>query len=77
MYPIYVGEWHPIIKDIPHQIIAIFTVCKAKTTDVKLSEEHDSYEWIDPGDVKKFNFMPPDDQVVARYAQWLKGRPVA
>jgi 8-oxo-dGTP diphosphatase len=72
LYPIYVGEWRPVIKDVPHQIIAIFTVCKAKTKNIKLSEEHDDYKWVDPGKLSKLTFMPPDDNVIERYADWYE-----
>ena len=74
LYPIYVGEWRPEIRGIPHQIVAIFTVCKAKTTDVKLSEEHDDFKWINPHSPKGVTFMPPDDEVVRRYADWISGK---
>ncbi len=70
--PIYVGEWRPVIKGISTQIIAIFTVCKAKTTEVKLSEEHDDYKWVHPSSPGDTVFMVPDDMVVARLAKWLK-----
>ena len=72
LYPIYVGEWSPTIKGQKCHIVAIFSVCRAKTAEVKLSEEHDSFAWIDPREVKKFPFMPPDDKVLDRYAEWLK-----
>jgi len=72
LYPIFVGEWYPTIGGKKHHIVAVFTVCEAKTTKVKLSIEHDDYQWIDPNDVKQFPFMPPDDQVVGRYAKWQK-----
>lgn len=65
--PFYIGEWHPIIKGVKHQIIAIFTVCKAKVTEVKLSEEHDDYRWVGANDLKDINFMDPDDKVLERY----------
>ncbi|MGH7157169.1 MAG: NUDIX domain-containing protein [Candidatus Saccharimonadales bacterium] len=71
LHPIYVGEWRPVIKGIPHQIIAIFTVCKAKTKKVTLSEEHDDHRWVDPKDIKGINIMEPDDKVILRYATWL------
>src|SRR6187431_844175 len=29
--PVHVGEWRPIIRDVPHQIIAIFMLCRAET----------------------------------------------
>jgi 8-oxo-dGTP diphosphatase len=66
-YPIYVGEWRPKIKDVQLQIIAIFTVCKAKTTKVVLSDEHDDYKWVDQVSMKKLKFMDPDDKVLERY----------
>jgi 8-oxo-dGTP diphosphatase len=71
LHPIYVGEWRPVIKSEPYQIIAIFTVCKAEATDVRLSEEHDDYKWIDPKNPGKLTIMTPDDEVIARYANWL------
>jgi 8-oxo-dGTP diphosphatase len=76
LYPIYVGEWWPTIKGKKHHIVAVFSVCQAKTSDVKLSEEHEDFKWISPKDTKKYDFMAPDDKVVERYAQWLnKGTP--
>ena len=62
-YPLYVGEWQPIIKGTPTQIVAVFMVCRAKSTDVKLGPDADAYEWIDPRDYKKFRLMDPDDKV--------------
>ncbi|MDB5185647.1 MAG: 7,8-dihydro-8-oxoguanine triphosphatase [Candidatus Saccharibacteria bacterium] len=76
-YPLYVGEWHPDIKGIPHQIIAIFMVCKAKTTEVHLSSEHDEYLWIDPTKYADYNFMTPDDEVIARLNQWQQSSSAA
>lgn len=70
LYPIYIGEWRPIIKGVPHQIIAIFTVCKAKTKEVKLSVEHDNYQWIESDQYKKFDIMDPEPEVIKRYNQW-------
>ena len=65
--PLYVGEWCPNIRGTKHQIIAIFTICKAKSTEVILSEEHDAYKWIDAKDLKDINFMDPDDKVLERF----------
>lgn len=70
-HPIFVGEWRPIIKEIPHQIIAIFTVCKAKHKRVRLSEEHDDYKWVKPHAPGKISIMEPDDLVIQRLAQWF------
>jgi|SRR3989344_5181619 len=70
LFPIYVGEWRPVIRGRPHQIIAIFTVCKAKTTRIKLSDEHDGYEWILPKEAKNFDIMDPEPEVIKRYSKW-------
>mgnify|MGYP003587893100 FL=1 len=62
--PLYVGEWTPVIKGIPTQIIAVFILCKALTENVVLSDEHDDFAWILPASRTKYTFMPPDDKVV-------------
>lgn len=38
--------------------------CRAKTTDVKVSDEHDEFIWINPDDRGDYNVMEPDDKVV-------------
>lgn len=69
--PLYVGEWRPVIKGTPNQIVAIFFVCTPKTTDVKLSTEHDDFQWIDPAKRSDFDIMDPEDKVIDLYAQLL------
>lgn len=62
--PLYVGEWHPVIRDVPHQIIAIFMECYSDTVDVRLSSEHDEFAWIKPADRSSYDMMEPDCFVV-------------
>jgi len=69
LYPIYVGEWSPIINGVKCHIVALFSVCKAKSTEVKLSFEHDDYKWIDPKDIDKYPMMDMEPEVVNRYTQ--------
>jgi 8-oxo-dGTP diphosphatase len=64
LYPLFVGEWRPVIRDVPHQIIAIFVVCRAVDGKVVLSEEHDHYKWIQPKTHPKYHMMEPDDEVL-------------
>ena len=71
LHPIYIGEWWPTIKGKKHHIVAVFSVCHAKTTDVRLSEEHDNFKWIAPHEAHKHPFMPPDDKVIERYADLI------
>ncbi len=65
--PVYVGEWRPVIKGIPRQIIAIFMVCTPITKQVRLSEEHDKFVWVSPADRNKYDLMDPDRDVIDTY----------
>lgn len=67
--PIYVGEWHPVIKGVQNQIIALFVVCKVDTQKkVALSEEHDQFVWLAKGEAPKDGLiMSPDDEVLKTY----------
>lgn len=69
-YPIYVGEWRPVIRDVPHQIVATFMVCKPKSDKITLSTEHDDYKWIIPSERANYDLMDPEDKVIDRYADW-------
>lgn len=63
--PLYVGEWSPVIRNIPHQIIAIFMLCSVKTDSVTLSKEHDRHAWIKPTAQNNYNMMmSPDSDVI-------------
>jgi 8-oxo-dGTP diphosphatase len=70
--PLYVGEWRPKVKGVQYQIIAIFVVCRAKSKDVVLSEEHDHYVWLDPAKRTQVDLMEPDCYVVDTYAARVK-----
>lgn len=65
--PLYVAEWSPVIRGVKTQIVAVFFLCHAKTTEVRLSDEHDDYQWVDPEEVEKFNVLEPEDKVIATY----------
>lgn len=68
LYPVFVGEWRPVIKGVQHQIVAVFVACKAKNTEVKLSEEHDKYIWIAPVSRHDYDIVDPDGEVIDAYA---------
>ena len=65
--PLYVGEWFPVIKGVPNQIVAVFFVCKAAAGEVRLSEEHDDFQWISADDAAKYDLMDPEDKVLREY----------
>lgn len=67
--PLHVGEWQPIINGVPHQIIAMFMLCRAHTANTILSDEHDEALWIDPGEYKKYDLMAPEDEVIKAFVE--------
>jgi 8-oxo-dGTP diphosphatase len=71
LYPVQVGEWHPVIKGRPHQIIAIFMACRVKAGTISLSQEHDQFEWINPKQRAHYNIMNPDREVIDTYLKRL------
>ena len=73
--PIYVGEWHPVIKGEEVQIIALFFECAAKSGEVKLSQDHDDYKWVplDGEEYKNYKLVPPNDIILQEYIDRLRG----
>lgn len=65
--PLFVSEWFPVIKAVPHQIVAIFFACKASTTTVTLSQEHDHYLWIHPNDIQNYELTSSDRQAIQKW----------
>lgn len=56
--PFFVNEWRPVVREEEWQIVGIFFRCDTHTAEVKLSEDHDTFEWIDPADFAKYNIIP-------------------
>ncbi len=67
LQPLCVDEWWPTIRAIPHHVIAMFILCKVKTTKVTLSDEHDHYQWISLTESGAYDIMPPEDKVIEAY----------
>lgn len=55
--PFFVNEWRPVVKGEQWQIVGTFFVCEATSAKVVLSDDHDSFEWIDPNDYKNYNLI--------------------
>ncbi len=64
--PLYVGEWWPVIKDVPHHIVALYMTCRVANTSVTLSDEHDAFAWVGEDDSGNYQIMSPDDTAVTR-----------
>ncbi|HSW80697.1 MAG TPA: NUDIX domain-containing protein [Candidatus Saccharimonadales bacterium] len=69
LYPVYVGEWSPVIKGSKKHIFGIFTVCRTKSTKVKLSDEHDEYKWISLDEVDKYDILDGDRAAIEAYVK--------
>ena len=65
--PLFVGEWRPTVKNIPHQIIGVFFVCPRWRGKITLDSEHDKYAWVDPQSIGDYDILPPEDQAIAEY----------
>ena len=48
--PIAVNEWRPMVRDESWQIVGVFFMCVPAPGDVRLSEDHDAFLWIDPAE---------------------------
>jgi len=70
--PLYVGEWWPVIKGNKNQIVGIFFLCTPLHQNVTLSEEHDDFQWITPGETNKYDIMDAEDAAIQTYAELLK-----
>jgi len=50
--PFFVNEWRPVVNGEEWQIIGMYFECFSDSDEVKLSEDHEEFIWIDP---EKFN----------------------
>jgi len=68
--PFFVNEWRPVVKGEQWQIVGVFFECSAREGEVKLSEDHDAFEWINPKEYKSYhlieNLYPAFEAYLAR-----------
>ncbi len=55
--PFYVNEWRPEVRGEKWQVVATFFECVAENENVILSEDHDSYIWINPSEYMNYNII--------------------
>jgi len=67
--PFFVGEWRPKIRNKQWQIVGVFFECFAKSSKVKLSKDHESFQWIDPRQFGKFPIIPNLKEAFKNYLQ--------
>jgi len=69
--PVHVGEWWPVVRGEPWQVVGIYTVCKTKSTVVTLSKDHSAYEWIDPTQYQSYDLVDGVSAAIEAYStQW-------
>lgn len=56
--PFFVGEWRPVVRGEPWQVVGIFFECFADSDAVVLSDDHDGYKWIDPKNFENEDLIP-------------------
>lgn len=63
--------WRPVVHGEQWQIIGVYFVCQAKTNNVMLSVDHDTFQWIEP---KDFHSYPLIENLVPVFAAFLEHR---
>lgn len=56
--PFFVNEWRPVKNGEQWQVVGIFFRCMSASGDVRLSQDHDAYKWIDPADYREHSLIP-------------------
>ena len=51
------AEPRPVVRGEEWHIVRTFFVCDASGTDVRLSEDHDAYLWIDPVEYRTYGII--------------------
>lgn len=65
--PIHVDEWQPTLNNEQWQIIGIFFVCSTDNNKIILSNEHESFLWIDPNEYAKYTLITESKNAIEKY----------
>lgn len=65
--PFAVGQWQPVIKGEPTQIVGVYYRCEAEPGAVRLSREHDEAIWIDPKEYRNHDLVPNVSPIFEEY----------
>lgn len=55
--PFYANDVVREVKDETWHIVRVFFICSVTNTSVRLSEEHDEFDWIDPVKYQECNVI--------------------
>lgn len=75
--PIFVNQVNPVVKGEEWQVVRMFFECFVDSPEVKLSEDHDAFEWIDPKDYGNYPVIGNLKPVFEAYlGRWQVGDPL-
>lgn len=63
----HVDEWRPVVRGEQWQIVGTFYICKTEDKDIVLSDEHDEYKWIGPGEVDQYRLHSATQKAIEQY----------
>lgn len=66
---ITMGEWRPKINGDQFQITAVFFECRAEDNEIRLSDEHTDYNWINPENHRDYNLI---ENIHEKFETFLK-----
>ncbi len=66
--PFFVNEWRPLIKKEEWQIVGTFFECSSESNDVKLSEDHSDFIWINPENYRNYDLI---DNLIPAFESFL------
>ncbi len=69
--PVHVDEWWPVIRGVKTHIVGMFIACKPTAGELVMSEEHDTYEWIEPSERGKYPLMESEARAIAAWVAAL------
>lgn len=67
--PFFVNEWRPVVNNEQWQVVGTFFECQAESDQIKLSEDHDAFAWIDPQKYQDYNLIP---NLIPAFEAYLK-----
>ncbi len=68
--PFYVDEWRPKVRGEQWQIIGTFFVCRPRSTEVVLGEDHEEYKWVTPNEAATLSLAPETLKAFVVLEEW-------
>ena len=65
--PFFVNESWPVVRGEQWQVVRIFFECRSLVGEVRLSDDHDDYKWIDPNDYASADLIGNLNEVFEAY----------